>query len=54
MYVNGYIKLDGGILIMKINKIFAMAASTVLCGAMFVGCGASSSSSSSRYAISRT
>ena len=30
---------------MRIKKILAMAASTVLCGAMFVGCGASGSSS---------
>ncbi|WP_303836425.1 ABC transporter substrate-binding protein [Ruminococcus flavefaciens] len=38
---------------MKINKIFAMAASTVLCGAMFVGCGAASDSSSSSSSSSK-
>ena len=35
---------------MRIKKVLAMAASTVLCGAMFVGCGASGSSSSNNEA----
>lgn len=38
---------------MRIKKILAMAASTVLCGAMFVGCGAASSSSSSSSSSSK-